>query len=642
MVNEASAEPSAAEWWQRWGDGWRTWLRGDPRRLRAVRILGIVLVFAVVVAVGNEPRFDRGFRAWSVCWLMLVGWMLVTFTRSLRVSSILRVFSISVLWAFAVAWFSAWLARRLGYPTNAAGPGVGIASAIEEALKLAPLAALALLAPGRVRRFGASDWAIAGIAAGMGFQAAEDFVRRATLQPSIFDFFENDWRYSWSLFGGGFEIEGVARYPSHHVSTALIAAMIGLGVAGWRTGGRWRWASTAAPLAWLWMVSIHAAFNAAAADSAAVANGSSRLPGWLEAIWDTTGNGRGVGLVLTAAIVTAMAIDARRQAPVAVRRKPQPWPPPGRPAPAPAQPTGAERLAGEAGASLRSIGQVLVRTWRAAIAGWHSAADQSGLRHAVHTLGALEQERRNREMAVAGTSTTRGERRRARLITLTVSAIGCALAVLLATSITRQIGDNISSVDGEWFAGLLEALGDVWDGLGPGGKGMVVAAGLGLLLVGGGFFAFPMVMAGGELVMVGTASTAVTLAGASVLTMSAVGEASGNIEGGGQPGSGSSAPKGTSPKPQTTADKIDDVLERVDAGQPPAEGMKGGAKWRNDGRGGGASLPSSDASGTPIRYREWDINPRSPAGRDAERVVTGSDGSAWYTSDHYTTFTRIR
>ena len=50
------------------------------------------------------------------------------------------------------------------------------------------------------------------------------------------------------------------------------------------------------------------------------------------------------------------------------------------------------------------------------------------------------------------------------------------------------------------------------------------------------------------------------------------------------------------------------------------------------------------ASGKGITYREWDINPKpsGPGGRGAERLVTGSDGSAYYTADHYQTFIRIR
>jgi len=62
----------------------------------------------------------------------------------------------------------------------------------------------------------------------------------------------------------------------------------------------------------------------------------------------------------------------------------------------------------------------------------------------------------------------------------------------------------------------------------------------------------------------------------------------------------------------------------------------------NDGRGGGQVLPRQDSHGAPITYREWDVNPYTGANRGTERLVTGSDGSAWYTSDHYNTFARIR
>jgi RsiW-degrading membrane proteinase PrsW (M82 family) len=53
-------------------------------------------------------------------------------------------------------------------------------------LKLLPLAVLALLAPGRVRRFGANDWLLCGLACGMGFHAAEDSTRQVIPhQPGI-------------------------------------------------------------------------------------------------------------------------------------------------------------------------------------------------------------------------------------------------------------------------------------------------------------------------------------------------------------------------------------------------------------------------------------------------------------------------
>ncbi|MGY5311158.1 ribonuclease domain-containing protein [Nocardia gipuzkoensis] len=85
------------------------------------------------------------------------------------------------------------------------------------------------------------------------------------------------------------------------------------------------------------------------------------------------------------------------------------------------------------------------------------------------------------------------------------------------------------------------------------------------------------------------------------------------------------------------------TLREIDADRWPgsanAPGTKGGERWMNR----GGDLPATDGSGKSITYQEWDVNPKHPGrSRDAERIVTGSDGSAWYTGDHYKTFTRMR
>ncbi|MCM6778000.1 ribonuclease [Nocardia sp. CDC159] len=90
-------------------------------------------------------------------------------------------------------------------------------------------------------------------------------------------------------------------------------------------------------------------------------------------------------------------------------------------------------------------------------------------------------------------------------------------------------------------------------------------------------------------------------------------------------------------------DRAYDTLREIDAGRWPdsanAPGTKGGEEWMNR----GGALPRSDASGNRITYQEWDVNPkRRGQTRDAERIVTGSDGSAYYTGDHYQSFTRMR
>ncbi|GAB2627475.1 hypothetical protein GCM10027068_01750 [Prescottella soli] len=83
------------------------------------------------------------------------------------------------------------------------------------------------------------------------------------------------------------------------------------------------------------------------------------------------------------------------------------------------------------------------------------------------------------------------------------------------------------------------------------------------------------------------------------------------------------------------------TLAAIDAGRwPPSDapGTEGGRTFGNhEGR-----LPAS-SGGQKVRYQEWDVNRKqSGRGRDAERIITGSDGSAWYTDDHYDTFVRMR
>lgn len=90
-------------------------------------------------------------------------------------------------------------------------------------------------------------------------------------------------------------------------------------------------------------------------------------------------------------------------------------------------------------------------------------------------------------------------------------------------------------------------------------------------------------------------------------------------------------------------DRAYQTLIEIDAGRWPssadAPGTKGGDQWMNR----GGSLPTSDSSGKAITYREWDADPKKPGqARDAQRIITGSDGSAYYTGDRYKSFIRMR
>lgn len=85
--------------------------------------------------------------------------------------------------------------------------------------------------------------------------------------------------------------------------------------------------------------------------------------------------------------------------------------------------------------------------------------------------------------------------------------------------------------------------------------------------------------------------------------------------------------------------KVGKILKHVDdKGQAP-EGYEGGRTFLNAEK----LLPQKDDQGKRIKYREWDVNPHKPGvNRGPERLVTGSNGSAYYTDDHYKTFKKIR
>jgi RHS repeat-associated protein len=76
------------------------------------------------------------------------------------------------------------------------------------------------------------------------------------------------------------------------------------------------------------------------------------------------------------------------------------------------------------------------------------------------------------------------------------------------------------------------------------------------------------------------------------------------------------------------------TLARVDTKGSPFPGFKGGSIFRNE----NGQLPSTPG----VTYREWDVNPVKGATRDGYRIVTGSDGSAFWTGNHYGDFVTMR
>ncbi len=80
------------------------------------------------------------------------------------------------------------------------------------------------------------------------------------------------------------------------------------------------------------------------------------------------------------------------------------------------------------------------------------------------------------------------------------------------------------------------------------------------------------------------------------------------------------------------------VLKYIHEHHKAPEGYVGGRTFGNYEN----HLPKLDDKGRKIKYQEWDIHPKVDGkNRGAQRLVTGSDERAWYTADHYNSFSEI-
>jgi RsiW-degrading membrane proteinase PrsW (M82 family) len=284
--------------------------------------LALVLVLAIAV-----PDYRAGLWAYACCFWLLVVWFLLARTKTVTWAGVARMFTAGVVWSWVIAFVSFRLAAASGVAVDAAGPGTAIAALTEETFKLLPLAVLALVAPGRVRRFATVDWLLLGLASGLGFQAWEDLLRRtagAVRPPGALDFLfqlmaphNGSPQYGLGPLSGGSSIENfgdVYGYAGHHVFTGLMAGAVGLGVAAWRRSSLpWRVLGVVLPALMLVMVAIdHFGFNATLHDNHWMDAPQSKVPGAVRAVWAALGSGTGKGWLLLVVLVVCLFVDTGR------------------------------------------------------------------------------------------------------------------------------------------------------------------------------------------------------------------------------------------------------------------------------------------------------------------------------------------
>jgi ribonuclease T1 len=106
----------------------------------------------------------------------------------------------------------------------------------------------------------------------------------------------------------------------------------------------------------------------------------------------------------------------------------------------------------------------------------------------------------------------------------------------------------------------------------------------------------------------------------------------------GEPQAPATHSTGTKSRSTKVPAKALDVLEYIRKNDDAPPGTVGGRTFMNREK----RLVAKDARGQAIKYREWDVNKKQQGkNRGTERLITGSDGSAYYTRDHYKTFEKI-
>ena len=85
--------------------------------------------------------------------------------------------------------------------------------------------------------------------------------------------------------------------------------------------------------------------------------------------------------------------------------------------------------------------------------------------------------------------------------------------------------------------------------------------------------------------------------------------------------------------------KVYRVLEYVRQNNAPMNGYVGGRNFGNfEGH-----LPKKGSDGRKQKFQEWDVNPKKNGkNRGVERLITASNGQAWFTNDHYATFIELK
>ena len=498
--------PPRQEWWERLRDRTsRSRIFLALRRVRAVASWFALLV--VLVAVVVSPTVRTALGAWVGCLWLVVCWFALARTKTVSWALTSGVFATGMPLALLIGMVSLWVCSAAGVTPSGTSASLVVASVVEEVLKLTPLAILALVAPGRVRRFLVSDWIVLGVAAGAAFEAVEEVTRRIALLTGHGSSFldrllcpEGGVRQlkcngasTYSLIPLSGASGDVFVYAGHAFVTGLVAGAIGLGIALWRRGrvhrGGYRAALQGLGIlvpSWTWWVAVVDHMGRNASDYVLWLQTGGEAPSWpIEVTASLTGYGHGRGGILLLMLALAWVIDSRTLwgggyvSALESDNYGNRW--------------GPWRWRVWAGVPRNAFGRFLADgaclvsvvgvEWRWA---WMTLMEAAVFREPRLLLETPAKLRIAREEAARAELDPAPEQWwRVRLAGLCAVVAG-VLVIAMVPGLTRSMADSLGEGSAHWLAGLLDALGAAWESLSWEQKlGLMLLAGAIILLSGG-------------------------------------------------------------------------------------------------------------------------------------------------------------
>lgn len=308
------------------------------RRIQAIAVWVALPVVLIAPVVSETLRVS--LAAWLATVWAVFAWFWMARTKTVSWRPVSGVFAVAMPWAGVVGWLSLRVVAAAGVSTTTTAAATVVAGAVEEMCKLAPLVILALLAPGRVRRLLVCDWLVLGVAAGAGFTAVEEGLRRFVFlsepatpgmtlatamcprEPSKMVECLELPTFGFSPFSPSFS--AVLSHGGHAMVTGMVVACVGLarhlwsrcgsggGGRGGPGGGVGRAFVPLLPLLALWVAVVdHMGHNASMKGGAWSQTGG-EAPWPVVGITSTlTGGGHGRGWLMVILLLVGSALDAR-------------------------------------------------------------------------------------------------------------------------------------------------------------------------------------------------------------------------------------------------------------------------------------------------------------------------------------------